>query len=47
VGRESPSTTTLEHIEDGVEDLSPVVKRRTAGGFWSRKVRFQAAPFGI
>src|SRR5215211_7056366 len=47
VRQESPSTTALEHVEDGVEDLSRAVKTRTPVGFGSRKVGFKAAPFGI
>jgi hypothetical protein len=47
VRQESPSTTALEDVEDGVEDLSRAVKTRTPGGFGSREVGFQVAPFGI
>jgi site-specific DNA recombinase len=47
LGQESPSTTALEHVEDGIEDLSRAVQTRTSGGFGSGKVRFQAAPFAI
>ena len=47
VRQQSPGTATLEHVEDGVKDLAQRIDPRTPVGFRSRKVRFQAAPFGV
>jgi hypothetical protein len=47
VGQQSPGTTTVEHVEDSVEDLARAMEARTPVGFGSRKVGFQAAPLGI
>ena len=47
MGQQSPGAAALEHVEDGVEDLSRTVKTRAPVGFGSGKVRFEAAPFGI
>jgi hypothetical protein len=47
VWQESPGAATPYDVEDGLEDLTRRIERRTSIGFGSRKVAFQAAPFGI
>src|SRR5215203_1374866 len=47
VGKQAPRTAAPHDVEDGVEDLAQGVQTRTSGGFRSRKVGLQAAPFGI
>src|SRR5919107_1081574 len=47
MGQQSPGTTALENVEDGVCDLAQFVEARTPGSFGSRKMARQTAPFGI
>jgi len=48
VGQEPPGAAAAENVEDGVEDLAPVVDARSSRGIGrGGKMGFESGPFGV